>query len=139
MCKCFFFSSLPGSSIFFPFFFQSLPDSRSFHFTFGCVVIVRVIILTTPRLRAAIPYAAPPSPLTSTSMLVLAACDLPFSSHTSLLPSGIHPNLSSPWNTSAAMFRRSLSPFVAPSLCAKFLHQAFPYCPSLRFYYPQFF
>ena len=46
-------------------------------------------------------------------------CDLPFSRHTSLFPPGIHPNLSSPWNTSAALLRRSLSPFVAPSLCAK--------------------
>ena len=76
MCRCFFFPSLPGSSLFF--FPQSLPDSRSFQFTFGCVVIVRVIILTTPRLRAAIPYAASPAPLTSTSMLVLATCVLPF-------------------------------------------------------------
>jgi hypothetical protein len=58
--------------------------------------------------------------LVSTSMLVLVAtCDLPFSSPASLLPLGIHPNLSNPWNTSAALLRRSLSPFVAPSLCAK--------------------
>ena len=38
-------------------------------------MVVRVIFSTTPRLRAAIPYAAPPSPsLASTDMLVLVAC-----------------------------------------------------------------
>ena len=47
-------------------------------------------------------------------MLVLVACDLPFPSPTSLLPLGIHPNLSSPWNTSAAVFFRPSSPFIAP-------------------------
>jgi len=39
-----------------------------------------------------------------------ACCDLPFSSNTSLFSPVIHPNLSSPWNTSAAMLRRPLSP-----------------------------
>jgi hypothetical protein len=55
--------------------------------------VVRVIFSTTPRLRAAIPYAAPPSPsLASTDMLV----DLPFPGPASLLLFGIYPNLSSP-------------------------------------------
>ncbi len=71
MCKFFFFfPSLPGSS---PFFFSRVcqtPDSSNSLF--------RVIILTTPRLRADIPYADSPAPLTSTSMLVLATCVLPF-------------------------------------------------------------
>jgi hypothetical protein len=42
-----------------------------------------VIILTTPWLRAAIPYATSPAPLTSTSVLVLATCVLPFKPHLS--------------------------------------------------------
>jgi hypothetical protein len=43
-------------------------------------------------------------------MLVLVACDLPFSSPTSLLPLGIHPSLSNPWNTSTALLHLGVHP-----------------------------
>jgi hypothetical protein len=68
------------------FFFFELARLRSFFFFFFRVCqtpdfsnsLFRVIILTTPWLRAAIPYAASSALLTSTNMLVLATCVLPF-------------------------------------------------------------
>ena len=72
MCVSFFFFRACQAPVFF-FFFPRVcqtPDSSNSLF--------RVIILTTPWLRADIPYAASSAPLTSTSMLVLATCVLPF-------------------------------------------------------------
>ena len=60
---------MPGSSLFFFPRVCQTPDSSNSLF--------RVIILTTPWLRAAIPYAASSALLTSTS-IVLAPCFLPF-------------------------------------------------------------
>ena len=71
MCvRFFFFFRACQAPVFFFFRVCQTPDSSNSLF--------RVIILTTPRLRAAIPYAASPAPLTSTSMLVFATCVLPF-------------------------------------------------------------
>jgi hypothetical protein len=70
MCVSFFFFRACQAPVFFFFRVCQTPDSSNSLF--------RVIILTTPWLRAAIPYAASSALLTSTSMLVLAPCVLPF-------------------------------------------------------------
>ena len=69
MCVSFFFFRACQAPVFFFFRVCQTPDSSNSLF--------RVIILTTPWLRAAIPYAASSALLTSTS-IVLAPCVLPF-------------------------------------------------------------
>ena len=103
--------------------------------------LFRVIILTTPWLRAAIPYAASSALLTSTNMLVLATCVLPFQATpqcfpqvliriypvlgTLLLPCsvGLRPYLSRPFNDDdTACESACVSVYSSPSTVPTSLH-----------------